>query len=139
MSKISGRCLCGSITYSSDAEPILTVLCHCPHCQRQSGSSFSVNLAVPRASLKIESQTLRTFDDIGESGMPVQRLFCGNCGSPVASYSDATPDLAFIKSGTLDDTSWLSPTAEAWCETAQPWLPVDRTRSRTKRNPPSTA
>jgi hypothetical protein len=119
----------------SDAEPILTALCHCPHCQRQSGSSFSVNLAVPRASPKIEGATLKTFDDTGESGMPVQRRFCSHCGSPAASCSDAMPDLFFLKAGTLDDTSWLNPTAEIWCETAQPWIPVDRSRSRTRRNP----
>ena len=69
-----------------------------------------------------------------ESGQPVQRLFCGNCGSPIVSYSDGLPGVAFIKAGTLEDTSWLKPTMEIWCETAQPWVPIDPVE-----NPPRTA
>ena len=46
------------------------------------------------------------------------------------------PTLEFIKAGTLDDTSWLQPTMEIWCETAQPWLAADPARQRLPRNPP---
>ena len=35
------------------------------------------------------------------------------------------PDLAFIKAGTLDDTSWLEPEMEIWCESAQKWVTFD--------------
>ncbi len=47
------------------------------------------------------------------------------------------PELTFIKAGTLDDTSWLRPTMEIWCETAQPWVAIDSSRVRMKRNPPA--
>jgi hypothetical protein len=139
MSKLDGRCLCGSVRYSCDAEPVVTAICHCPHCQKLSGGPFSLSVAVPRDSLRIEGLTLKTFDDFGESGRPVRRLFCGNCGSPIVSYSDAIPDLAFIKAGTLEDTSWLDPTAEIWCETAQPWVEIDQSRELADRNPPAGA
>ena len=76
MSKMNGSCLCGSIRYTCDAEPLLTAVCHCPHCQKQSGTSFSVIVAVPKDSLTIAGQTLKTFDDVGESGLPVLRRFC---------------------------------------------------------------
>jgi hypothetical protein len=33
------------------------------------------------------------------------------------------PGLAFIKAGTLDDTSWLKPTTEVYCSSAQAWVP----------------
>ena len=51
VSKMNGSCLCGSIRYTCDAEPLLTAVCHCPHCQKQSGTSFSVIVAVPKDSL----------------------------------------------------------------------------------------
>src|SRR6476659_2784288 len=139
MSKLNGSCLCGSIRYSCDAEPVLTAICHCPNCQKQTGTSFSLLVAVPKASLKIEGQTLKTFDDVGESGLPVRRRFCGNCGSPIMSYLEAMPDLEFIKSGTLEDTSWLNPTMEVWVETAESWVKIDQSRKLANRNPPLAA
>jgi hypothetical protein len=51
----------------------------------------------------------------------------------------AMPDLAFIKAGTLENTSWLNPTMEVWCETAQPWIDIDGTRQHAERNPPLAA
>jgi hypothetical protein len=66
----------------------------------------------------------------------VQRKFCGNCGSPIMSYVQAMPDLEFVKAGTLDDTGWLDPTVELWCDTAQPWIRSGQTRSQLPRNPP---
>ena len=62
-------------------------------------------VAVPKDSLTIAGQTLKTFDDVGESGLPVLRRFCGKCGSPIVSHVEAMPDLAFIKAGTLENTS----------------------------------
>jgi hypothetical protein len=139
VSKLNGRCLCGAISYGCDAEPILTAVCHCRHCQRQTGTSFSLLVAVPKGRLRIEGPTLKTFDDIGDSGLPVRRRFCARCGSPIFSYIEAMPGLEFIKAGTLDDTSWLKPTAEVWCESAQPWITPDRSRQLADRNPPIAA
>src|SRR5262252_2361780 len=107
MSKISGHCRCGNVDYSSDADPILTGLCHCVACQKQSGSAYSVNVAVPKDSLRIEGEMLKIYTTVGGSGQALQALFCGNCGSTIATTADAIPGVAFIKAGTLDDTSWI--------------------------------
>lgn len=139
MSKLSGSCLCGSIRYSCEAEPILTAICHCSHCQKQTGAPFSPLVAVPKDSVNIEGQTLKTFHDTGESGQPVLRKFCANCGSPILSYVQVMPDLEFIKAGTLDDRSWLEPTLEVWCEAALPWVKIEATTQKTDRNPPVAA
>ena len=32
---ITGRCLCGAVTYSVDADPVIQAACHCTDCQRQ--------------------------------------------------------------------------------------------------------
>jgi hypothetical protein len=135
MTSVKGSCLCGSITFESETEAVLTGICHCRHCQKQGGGAFSINLAVPRAGLRIEGRTLKTFHDLAENGQPVQRLFCGNCGSPIVSYGEGLPGVAFIKAGTLEDTSWLKPTMEIWCKTAQPWAVIDPSRTRGERTP----
>ncbi len=45
---ITGRCLCGEVTYSAAAEPVAQGVCHCTDCQRQTGNPFSVIVGVPR-------------------------------------------------------------------------------------------
>lgn len=55
---ITARCLCGAVTYSTDAEPVDQVVCHCADCQRQTGSPFAVFVGVPRAGFRCEGGTL---------------------------------------------------------------------------------
>lgn len=38
----------------------------------------------------------------GSSGKAVHRVFCSECGSPIAHDPDAAPDIIAIKAGTLD-------------------------------------
>ena len=126
MKKISGSCLCGAVLYSSDVEePIMTAICHCENCQRQTGTAFSIIVGVPEDSISFENKdTLKEYLDQGQSGKAVHRKFCGDCGSPILSLVENAPGLGIIKAGTLNDKSWLKPTTEFWCSTAQPWLEV---------------
>ena len=125
MGQLDGRCLCGKVTYHCDGEAVATLVCHCTDCQRQTGSAFSTVVGVPRASLHIDGQ-LGTFTTVGEdTQMEVQRQFCAACGSPIVSLPDATPELAFIKAGTLDDRSWLAPQVEIWARSAHPYVQPD--------------
>jgi hypothetical protein len=138
MKKIKGRCLCGAIHYHSDAAPVATVLCNCKHCQRQAGSAFSVVVAVPRDTLVISGVQPKVYSDTADSGLWVKRKFCGDCGSPLFTEPEATPALDWIKVGTLDDTSWLQPEINIWCDSKQNWLTFDDRIPQFARNPPST-
>ena len=121
---ITGRCLCGAVSYSIDAEPMAQAACHCTDCQRQTGSPFSVIVAVPRDALKVEGDTIATYATTGEDhGQPTERSFCSACGAPVFSIAAVMPDMAFVKAGSLDDASWLEPNVEVWTSSAQPWAP----------------
>jgi hypothetical protein len=122
MRHLSGGCLCGKVRYSADADPAFTAICHCKNCQKQSGTSFSVIVGIPAEALSTTG-TLKTFNDTGDSGKPVYRRFCPDCASPVVTDVEAMPGLTFIKAGTLDDTSWLKPTMEIYCSSAQAWMP----------------
>ena len=127
---LDGRCLCGRLTYRCDGEPLVTAVCHCEDCQRQTGSAFSIFVVVPRATLRVEGDTLATYVTSGaDTGEGRQRQFCSKCGSPVVTLLAEQPELAVIKAGTLNDRSWLSPTLEVWCGSAQPWLaPIENSR-----------
>ena len=82
----AGRCLCGEVTYELTGDLIATAVCHCQHCQRQSGGAFSVNLLVHESQLTV-SGVLQTYEETGERGdaVYVRRRFCGSCGSPIVS------------------------------------------------------
>ena len=62
----TGRCLCGKISYELTGDVIATAVCHCDHCQRQSGGAFSVNLIAMENQLTV-SGDLNTFEDRGEN------------------------------------------------------------------------
>jgi hypothetical protein len=121
MGKLDGHCLCGEITYTCDADPIITAICHCTECQRQAGTAYSIIVGVAREELHIAG-TPKVFDTIGDdTGATAHRNFCGTCGSPILSVLSNADDIAWIKAGTLNDASWLEPELEAWTSSAQPW------------------
>jgi Uncharacterized conserved protein len=115
-----GGCLCGAVRYSFSGPPLLTAICHCTHCQRQSGSAFSVVAAVLKEGFSQQGEG-KLYMDKGESGNPVERHFCGDCGSPLYSLSDTLPEMVLIKAGTLDDSSTLNPQIEVYCASAMPF------------------
>jgi hypothetical protein len=133
---ITGRCLCGGVTYSADAEPVIQAVCHCTDCQRQTGNPFSVIVAVPRGAFNVEGDTLATFATVGtDHGGETERNFCSACGSPIFSAAAVAPELIFIKAGSLDDASWLEPAVEAWTSSAQPWSPRFEHTAQLERGP----
>jgi hypothetical protein len=137
MGKLVGGCLCGAVRYQSTAEPVMTLLCQCEQCQRQSGSSFSVNVGFSKGSLEYTGDLPKTFEHKGGSGLTVHRHFCGKCGSPIMTELDVTPELDWIKSGTLDDTSWLKPEVSIWGHDGQPWLVLPDDVQKFDKNPPA--
>jgi hypothetical protein len=79
----TGHCLCGAVSYRFEGEPAAVVLCHCDDCQRHSGAAFSVNVIVLRSALEIDGSP-RVHETTGaENGNARERLFCGDCGSPM--------------------------------------------------------
>src|SRR5664279_9184 len=113
MPQMSGGCLCGQVRYSAKADPALVAVCHCKNCQKQAGTTFALVVGIPKSALSVRG-TIKTFKDTGDSGQPVLRNFCPECGSPITSDVAVMPELSFIKAGTLDDTSWLRPTMQVY-------------------------
>ena len=134
MNQVSGGCLCGQVRYECHGEAIMVSVCHCRHCQKQGGSSFSILAGYPRENVKI-SGVLSSYRDIGESGQTVMRQFCGHCGSPITSDASIMPAFLFIKAGTLDDPSWLQPTTHFYCDSKQPWVKIEEGVAQVARNP----
>lgn len=131
---MKGGCLCGDVRYEIAGTPLAIVTCHCLHCQKQSGAAFSLVVAIPRDALSLTG-ALTTYEDVGTSGQPVHRRFCGRCGSPMLTDTPrAQADgVIFVKGGTIDGAmDALTPTLHYWTERQHGWLtlPTDHPRLR---------
>ena len=126
----TGHCLCGAISYRFEGDPLAVVLCHCDDCQRHSGAAFSINVIVPRPALEIDGSPRVHATTGTENGNPRERLFCGDCGSPMFTMLAEQPEIAIVKAGTLDDRSGLVPTAELWGRRAHEWMGASPDRAR---------
>lgn len=129
MKQVTGSCLCGSVRYEGEADPVFVAFCHCRDCQKAGGAGYSANVAVAEDRLTIRGP-LRTYEGKGGSGAPIARSFCGECGSPISIGGEgALKGLSLIQAGTLDDASWVEPAVHIFCASAQPWdtLPASAT------------
>lgn len=110
----TGQCLCGGVRYEVDGALLFSAICHCRHCQRAGGTAFSVVAAVPASAYSQVGDT-QVYRDTSQSGRPVERHFCGTCGSPILSLIQPLPDLVLLKAGTLDRPDLIEPVIEVFC------------------------
>ena len=78
--------------------PVITAVCHCTHCQKTSGGAGSVNAVLPRTALKVTG-TPKRYAAKADSGRTLMRYFCGECGSPIYSHRETTPETVVVRAG----------------------------------------
>jgi len=119
---MDGGCQCGSVRYRIEGEPLGLAVCHCTECQRQSGSAFGMSLAIRSNGFRLLTGELREFTTVCDSGRRKKCTFCPNCGTRI--YHQVATEALSLKAGTLDDTSWLNPSAHYWTKRKQPWVSI---------------
>ena len=121
-----GGCQCGALRYEITQAPHLTYACHCTDCQRITSSAFSMAIVLADSGFRLTKGEPRLIQRTADSGRTTSRWVCPDCGSWVCSGSKpgtAPPDARrVVRAGTLDDTSWLRPTAHFWTRSKQPWI-----------------
>ncbi len=120
----TGKCLCGSVTYSLASTPLKLDVCHCKNCQRQAGGAFISFVAVPLTDLEISGSPKVFLDGDTVSGNTVARHFCGDCGSPLYVVVARAPKTAYVTSGTLDHTDNLAPKCNGLTSTKHEWVTI---------------
>ena len=122
---LTGGCHCGALRYEISAAPILTYTCHCTDCQRISGTAFTLAIIVPESAFRLTKGEPRPVERIADSGRANIRLLCPDCGcwiSGTGRPDDAGVLVRRVRAGTLDDRSWLRPTAHFFTRSKQPWV-----------------
>lgn len=119
MSKtITGHCLCGQCSYSSNAEPINIRACHCEQCQRATGSALYARIALPLDQVTMAGP-VRWYNSSAE----LARGFCSECGSTLYSKRESANILG-VTCGTLDDPTLCTPDMQIWASEKQDWMPL---------------
>ena len=116
-----GGCSCGAVRYRLASDPMFVHCCHCLNCQRQTGSAFVVNLLIEADRvevLEVFPQPVEVPRDDGST----QRIFrCPTC--QVAVYSTyGRPEVRFVRGGTLDDPSSVTPDVHIYTRSKLPWV-----------------
>ena len=121
-----GGCSCGCVRYRLTDEPLFVHCCHCLNCQRQTGSAFVVNVLIETDRVELLAGDPAVVEVPRDDGS-AQRIYrCPGC--QVAVYSQYTwPQLRFVRAGTLDDPSSVSPDVHIFTRSKVPWveLPPD--------------
>ena len=92
-----GGCLCGAVTFETEAELREVLVCHCSQCRRNSGHLWAAT-AAPDDEVTIHGRDhLRWY----RSSAVAKRGFCSRCGSSLFWKQDGSSSLS-IAAGCLE-------------------------------------
>lgn len=113
-----GSCLCGTVKFEIEGDFDSFFLCHCKHCQKDTGSAHAANLFSQSAQLNWqageEAVTSFTLPDSRHS-----KSFCKHCGSAVPNTQN--PGLLVVPAGCLDTPVTTKPTAHIFSKSKAEW------------------
>ncbi|GAA0786462.1 GFA family protein [Marinobacterium sediminicola] len=118
MTNYPGACLCGTVRFEVHGDFDSFYLCHCQHCQKDTGSAHAANLFAKSARLI----WLSGEDAVTSFTLPGTRhhkSFCKICGS--ALPSTPLPGLLVVPAGCLDAKIPLMPTAHIFTASKASW------------------
>jgi hypothetical protein len=123
---LEGGCACTFVRYRLTAPPMIVHCCHCLNCQRQTGSAFVINVVLEEAHVQLlrgEPVPVEVPRDDGR----MQRVFrCPTCQIALWSYY-TLPRMAFVRAGTLDVPSSVTPDVHIFTRSKLPWVELPPT------------
>ena len=122
---VTGSCLCGKIRYSINIPTPELRYCHCKACQKVSGGAGTVNAPIASSAFKITQGTPKKYSANADSGRLLHRYFCGDCGSPIYSQRDISPEMMTVRAGSFDNPPKQDVTLHIWTGSARPWDKID--------------
>jgi len=123
---LKGGCLCGAVRYEWRGTETSASYCHCPDCQKATGGPYTVGVGVAATGLTICCGQTKGYTKMADSGRPITREFCPECGSPLFTRGESCPGLVWIKAGSLDEPQLIRPTHQTWVQMAVPWAYLDK-------------
>ena len=114
---LTGGCQCGRIRYALSVVPADISVCHCRMCQKAVGGPFVALALVHPNELTWTRGTPAQF----RSSNIATRLFCADCGTPLAYVGDAKGDIE-LTTGSFDAPERVLPTRATGSESRLHWI-----------------
>ncbi|TPW28730.1 GFA family protein [Pararhizobium mangrovi] len=104
-----GGCRCGAVRLAAEGEALWRSWCHCVDCRKTTGAPASAFVGFRAEDMRFEGEAARTFRE-----GPIERSFCGECGSPLSYRDDRLPGEIYVYLGVMDDPEAFPPTLHAF-------------------------
>jgi len=102
--------------------PLFVHCCHCTDCQRQTGSAFVLNALIEASEVETLSGEPKAYVMPTDSGQPHRIFRCAACGTAVWSEYGGRDQIRFVRLGTLDAPSALTPDVHIYTRSKAPWV-----------------
>jgi hypothetical protein len=119
MSDLTGRCLCGKVTFRVAAPPRDVHHCHCGMCRRATGAAVATLVWVRRDDLQWTDVPARY-----RSSEIATRGFCSICGTSLFLDYDGSSEIALLL-GAFDAPATLQPSHHYGIESRLPWMDLE--------------
>lgn len=110
-----GSCHCGAVRFSVELDsPVPYMRCYCSVCRKTAGSGgYAINLGGRKDSLRVTGEEhLRVYRArVDGKESPMERRFCGSCGSPLWCWDPRWPELVHPFAGAIDTPLPVAPTS----------------------------
>ena len=129
--KLQGSCHCQAVRFSVETNtPYPYQRCYCSICRKtQGGGGYAINIMGWADSLEVEGEEhiriyhARTADAVS----PLERRFCGQCGSALWVYHDKWPDLVHPFASAIDTPLPKAPeTVHIMTAYKAEWVEIER-------------
>ena len=120
--KLEGGCFCKAVRYRLTPQPMFVHCCHCLNCQVQTGSAFVLNAIIETERIDLLSGELEITALESGNGKPHDIYRCSKCKAAVWSDYGRRPGVRFVRLGTLDDPTALSPDVHIFTRSKLPWV-----------------
>jgi len=119
---LEGGCSCGAVRYRLTSPPLFVHCCHCLNCQRHTGSAFVINILIETSRVQILKGEPKPVTMPENGGTPNDIFRCPTCLVAVWSVYGGRTQVRFVRAGTLDDPSEVSPDVHIFTRSKLPWV-----------------
>ena len=124
MSIFTGSCLCGSVNYNSNSDPLVIQNCHCDQCRKATGSVYLTNLFIKEGNFEITGE-VNNYTHLSDAGNNMTKYFCPKCGSQVFGKNSGRPGIITIRAGTVNEKDIIKPIRNLFLKSKVPSTPIN--------------
>ncbi|KIK62129.1 hypothetical protein GYMLUDRAFT_551784 [Collybiopsis luxurians FD-317 M1] len=135
-----GSCLCKSVQFQVKGDPIHYLVCHCRNCRKSGGGGFMMNVwfTDENFTIKAGKEHIKAFFDPNtDTGKPLGRHFCSNCGSNVycrVSRELPRSDVYLVQGPSIEGSEVWFPRKESHLESKLPFVGHIETRAKGRKS-----